>query len=125
MRFDVEAWRAQSEKEFESAKKTFKMEDYYPTAFLCQQSVEKRLKALYMHKLKKSPGQTHSLHFLGSDVGMPKDILSLATKLMPDFSFSRYPDVAGDIPYLLYTKEVAQEKLETAEKVLSWIEKQF
>jgi len=125
MRFEVEAWRAQAEKEFESARKNFDSGDYYLTAFLCQQSLEKALKALYIHKLKKSPGQTHSLYQLGKEVGMPDELLSCARKLMPDFAFTRYPDIAGDIPYLLYTKEIANEKLETAGKVLQWIEKQF
>ena len=78
-----------------------------------------------MHKLKKSAEQTHSLRALGAELGMPKELLSLASGLMPDFSFSRYPDVAGDIPYTPDTKEIAEQKLSAAKKVLEWIGNQF
>lgn len=73
MRKEVEDWWLQALKALDSAEKNLRIEEYYLTAFLCQQSVEKALKALYIHRLKESLGVTHSLIFLGRNVGIPEE----------------------------------------------------
>ena len=70
MRKEVEHWWLQAVKDLDSAQKNLDIEEYHLTAFLCHQSVEKALKAVYMHKLKQSPGATHSLIFLGRETGI-------------------------------------------------------
>ncbi len=34
-----------------------------------------------------------------------------------------YPDVAEAIPFDMYTEEIAQHKIESAEKILAWVRK--
>ncbi len=73
MREEVKSWWKQAAKDLDSANKNFEIKEYYLVAFLCQQSVEKALKALYIHKLRESPGLTHSLIFLGKSVEVPEE----------------------------------------------------
>ncbi len=73
MRKEVGEWWKQALKDFESAEKNLGICEYHITTFLCQQSVEKSLKALYIHKLKDSPGKTHSILYLGREIGIPKE----------------------------------------------------
>ncbi|TDA33417.1 MAG: hypothetical protein DSO04_00755 [Hadesarchaea archaeon] len=41
-----------------SAEGSLRIKRYYVVAFLCQQAVEKALKALYLEKRRESPGST-------------------------------------------------------------------
>ncbi len=121
MRGEILLWWKQALKDFESAKKNFEIEEWNVVAFLCQQSVEKALKALYIQEKKKSPGTTHSLVYLGKELSMSEEMLRLLRKLAPDFILTRYPDASQTLPYELYDKYSAEERLEIAEKVLKWV----
>ncbi|OFV68420.1 MAG: DNA-binding protein [Candidatus Syntrophoarchaeum caldarius] len=125
MRKEVKEWWKQALKDLDSAEKNLNIGEYYLTAFLCQQSVEKSLKALYIHKLKESPGPTHSLIFLGKEVGIPEEYHSTLRRLSPDFVITRYPDAAHTVPYELYDEEIAKERLERSMKVIEWIRKEL
>ncbi len=125
MRKEVELWWKQALKDLEAAEKNYKIGEYYIVAFLCQQSIEKALKALYIHILKESPGTTHSLVFLGKRLEVPKDLMSILRKVSPDFIITRYPDVAGDAPYELYDEEIARERLEWARRMIAWIKEKL
>jgi len=120
MRREVEHWWLQALKDMDSARKNFDIEEYHLTAFLCQQSVEKALKAVYMHRLKESPGATHSLVFLGREVGVPQEYHNGLRRLSPDFVITRYPDAAQAVPHELYDEGIGAERIEIAEKVLEW-----
>lgn len=125
MRKEAERWWQQALKDLQSAEKNLKIEEYYLVAFLCQQAVEKGLKALYIDRLKESPGPTHSLLFLGKRVEIPGEFLTFLRKMTPDFVLARYPDAADGLPYELYDKDIAGERLESAKKVLEWIQGQL
>ena len=125
MREEVNLWWKQALKDLEAAEKNFKIKEYFVTAFLCHQSFEKALKALYIHKLKSSPGTTHSLIYLGKSVGIPKEYETLLRKIQPDFVVSRYPDVAQSLPYELYDEEIAKERITIARKVIEWVKKEL
>jgi HEPN domain-containing protein len=121
MRKEVEEWWKQALKDLESAEKNLEIGEYHLTAFLCQQSVEKALKALYIHKLKESPGATHSLVFLGRSVHIPDEYYNALRRLSPDFVITRYPNAAHAVPYELYDETIAQERLELSKKVTEWV----
>ena len=67
MREEIKNLWEQTEKDFEVAEKNFKIKEYYVSAFFCQQSVEKTLKAFFMIKKGKSAGPTHSLIYLAKE----------------------------------------------------------
>ncbi len=121
MRKEAELWIKQALKDLEMAEKNFEIGGYYITAFLCHQSVEKGLKALYIVKFKRMPEKMHSLIALGREVEIPEEYFHILREMTPDFIISRYPDVIGEVPYEVYDKETAKERLENAKKVVDWI----
>ncbi|MCD6403198.1 MAG: HEPN domain-containing protein [Candidatus Aenigmarchaeota archaeon] len=125
MRVEVENWWRQALKDLETAKKNLKIKEYYAAAFFSHQSVEKALKALYIHKKRETPGPTHSLIFLGKSVNIPKRFLSILRKLNPDYVLTRYPDAAYGLPYELYDENMAIEKIQMAEAVIEWVKKKL
>lgn len=125
MRKEAGRWWQQALKDLQSAEKNIQVEEYYLVAFLCQQAVEKGLKALYIDRLGESPGATHSLLFLGKKVEIPAEFLTFLRKMTPDFVLARYPDAADGLPYELYDRDIAKERLDFAKKVLEWIQGQL
>ena len=125
MREEAKLWIKQALKDFEAAEKNLEIEEYYLVAFLAQQSVEKALKSLYIHKLSRFPGTTHSLLYLGRSVGVPKELEGILRKLTPDFVITRYPDVSQEVPYELYDENSAKDRINSAKKVLEWVEKEL
>jgi len=98
---------------------------YDTCAFLCQQAVEKYLKALYIFKERKNPPKTHHLDELAKGLACPDSILDIARELSSDYMISRYPDAATLAPYEEYTVSDAQSKLAKAEKAIEWIKSQI
>ena len=91
---------------------------------LCQQAVEKSLRAFILHT-KKEFYPSHSLIYLGKSVGIPDTFRSFLRKLTPQYTISRYPNAVGEIPSELYDEEIATDYLKKSEDVIQWIEKQL
>lgn len=91
------------------------MKIYYISAFLCQQSVEKGLKALYIKKYNKL-WKIHDLIELAKKVDANSEIFDVCAKLNSAYIETRYPDVP-----ISYTKKEIMELLDNIEKVLKWI----
>ena len=60
MRKEIENWWLQAEDDFDSAEKNFTIKKYHLVVFLCQQAVEKGLKALYLKLKEQSSGVSFS-----------------------------------------------------------------
>lgn len=125
MRKEIENWWKQAEKDFDSAKKNFEISEYYLTAFLCQQAVEKGLKAFILAKTREKRIEGHSLVYLGKEAKLPPNFFPGLKKLSPQYFLSRYPDVTEDVPYELYDEKLAKEFLDIARGVLEWIRKRL
>lgn len=124
MREEIEMWWKQALKDLEAAEKNLRIEEFYVTAFLCQQTVEKALKALYIKKLKETP-ITHSLVYLGRKVGIPEELGGYLKKITPDFVISRYPDATQTTPYELYDEDIARERIDIAKRVVEWVKREL
>lgn len=126
MRKEIENWIKQAEYDFDSAKDNFKIERYSVTAFLSQQAVEKMLKAGYMVKKNTIvPPATHSLVFLGKEIGLRGEFLDILKKLALHYTLARYPGITEDLPSDLYDKDTARNILNNSEKVLKWLKKKI
>ena len=125
MREEIKNLWEQTKKDFEVAEKNFKIKEYYVSAFFCQQSVEKTLKAFFMIKKGKSAGPTHSLIYLAKETKIPSGFFGIFQDLSPEFVTTRYPDVAGDAPYKLYSKGKAQDYLIKSGRLIKWIKQQI
>lgn len=125
MREEVRNLIDQAKKDLEVAEKNLQLKEYYIVAFLCQQSMEKALKACFMVRNQKSAGPTHSLIFLAKGVGVPTSFHSFLGGLTPEFITTRYPDVAGDAPYRLYHEDKVKVYLKKSKELMKWLESQI
>jgi len=89
-----------------------------PLNNIYHQAAEKALKALCILKFKRL-WKTHDLKQLAEKLQAAKNIVEISESLNPHYIQTRYP--TG----VLYTKDVAEEALENAGKVLKWIKKKL
>lgn len=124
MREEISNWWKQAQADLQSAENSFKAGDYYLAVFMCQQAVEKGLKALCLLRLKKSiPG--HSLIYLGKILKAPHQIWKDIQSLNPEYITTRYPDVANAAPVDIYNEEIAKAHIQEAKRILTWLKNQI
>tara|TARA_Y100000310_G_scaffold327446_1_gene393815 strand:+ start:3070 stop:3414 length:345 start_codon:yes stop_codon:yes gene_type:complete len=102
------------DRSLERAEMLYKKEKYGDAVFLCQQALEKGLKAYARVKYPKEELKVYSLISLSENVKLPKEYLSKLKKLCPD-----------QVDYASYKEEDTMWILELSEEVLKWIEKQI
>ena len=125
MRKEIKNWSDQSNDDFDSAKFNFNGKKFYVAAFLCQQAVEKALKALFLYEKKGEVPQSHSLIYLATNTSIPKNFYSFLKELTPKFIDTRYPDASIDLPSRIYDEENTKRLLDKSEDVLEWIKNQL
>jgi len=116
----VKNWIKQAAADLDSAQYNAKGKKYDVAAFLCQQSVEKALKGLYLQE-KKELWKTHDLVRLASLLEAPQGIIGICNELNPIYFEERYPDFSDTIPAEKFNKEEIDDFLEKAKEVLEWI----
>ncbi len=120
----AQKWYLQSIHDLEYARKNFEIQGYDIACFLSQQSVEKLLKSIVAYEKGKIP-RTHYLDEIGKILELEDEISDLTIDLTADYTFSRYPDVTENVPYLEYTEEIANEKIQKAEKIFELLYKRY
>lgn len=120
MRKEIENWWKQGKDDLEKAKILYENKKYDGTAFFCQQSVEKGLKALSL-KEKNKIKKIHDLVELGRDISLPQSLLDYCKELTSSYIYSRYPDVKKE----KNIKEISYGFLRYAKEILKWIEKKL
>lgn len=115
-------WLAQAVYDFDTAKEMHKVERYLYVLFCCQQSVEKALKGVIVHRTKTFPQKSHNLLQLSKDAGIEwgDDDLLFIRELNSCYIVSRYPEDLRHIEEKA-TNEVAMETLQYTERILSWL----
>ncbi len=115
-------WMMQAESDLDSAKYNFKGKKYDVAAYLCQQSIEKGLKALCLKKNNELL-KIHDLVKLGSIIHAPKQIISICNDLNPIYAEDRYPDFSEVIPAKKFSDKDIKQFLKKAERAIKWIKK--
>ena len=123
MRKEVDLWWRQSEDDLDAAQYLFDGKRYYIAAFMCQQSVEKSLKALFLHETKGQVPQSHSLIYLATNTSTPKRFFSFLRELTPKFIDTRYPDASVDLPSRIYDERNTKKILLASKEVVAWVKK--
>lgn len=121
MRVEVERLIKQAERDLENARKNIGIGAYELTAFVCQQAVEKYLKAAWMLRQREAAPRTHSLTELADGLGVPPQRRSHFVYLNPDYTTARYPDAANGVPYEVYDRATAEAKVHAAESAFEWL----
>lgn len=99
----VEYWLDIADYDLKTAISTYKSSKYLYTVFLCQQTIEKRLKAIYIEKKDADPPYTHNLIFLVNkiEIVLTKSDMELIAKLSSFYIESRYPSYKNKLSKLI------------------------
>ena len=121
MREEVKNWWKQAEYDLGTAKANYGLKRYSVVMFLCQQSIEKGLKALWLERFNKAP-KVHDLKFLAKKLDLPEEFLESCKDLTNVYVETRYPDAALN-PANKFSDEEASNYLKKSGEIIKWIEK--
>ena len=120
----VNFWLGKSRYDLNAAKAMYNAKTYLYTGFMCHQSIEKALKAYFIHENDERQPQTHNLEFLIDlcklSFKMDDTKLKIIHKLKPLYTATRYEDNGDKIADLL-TKPYCKKLLKETEVLLDWI----
>lgn len=118
----IQYWIEISEYDLKVAESLFEKGHYLYVGFMCHQSVEKMLKAVYVKRHDAVPPYIHKLDKLIELTGLklPEDKLDLIDELTPLNIQARYPAYKEAI-YRLIDKEKAKGILSRTGDVISWL----
>jgi len=125
MNSKVKEWHGLSKEDFDVAELTFKSKRYTHTVFMCQQAIEKSIKAVYVKKFNKVPPRKHDLLALCRDIGIIDELSDEYKKMLAYISsmyiLARYPDTSR-MGYSKPDRKKARKVLITTKEVLEWLE---
>lgn len=119
----VEAWLKQAHEDLKTAEALLKSKRYTWCAFVCQQSLEKYLKAGYVKVHKKIPPYTHNLEYLCQLLGLnpPAKIMETIIRIGKYYIAARYPSYKKSVN--ISQIEVAEEIVLTTKETIRWLRK--
>ena len=122
-RYRVRVWLERSQYDWETAKAMLESGRYIYVAFMCQQAIEKRLKA-YIEDKGMTPPRIHNLINLSKMVEvygfMPDNIKDFLEELTSYYLDSRYKeDIAKLVAFM--NRDRAEGYLQKTEEVLQWL----
>lgn len=117
----IEEWLKRAEEDIKSAKVMLETNHYTWCAFICQQALEKCLKAVYVKKKNEIPPYIHKLERLCEilEIEPPEDILEGIIRIDKYYIIARYPDYKKrvDIP----TKDAAENIYRKTQEIYKWL----
>lgn len=120
MRPEAQAWWDLAEADLDSAQRSLSTGLFYVSAFLSQQCVEKGLKAVWIHRLRRMPPKTHNLMDLAEEMSAYSRFETEILRLNPLYVTTRYPDAANGPPPRNFNRALTEEIVRDAEKVMAW-----
>ena len=91
MREEVKRWWKLTEKDIDAAEYNFKGGKYYISIFLCEQSVEKAFKTLWLKEKKSQVPKVHNLLFFHKELDIPLKFKTICEDLAGAYIWTRYP----------------------------------
>ena len=90
--------------------------------FMCQQAIEKIIKALYIDKLDDEPPRSHNLAFVFKKTGIvvPHETMQHFNLLSAYYIESRYPEYKEKLSSIV-DKSRAKTLLQKTEEVYAWL----
>lgn len=115
-------WLDIADYDLETAKSMLTSGRYLYVVFMCQQAVEKLLKAVYVNMLDAEPPRSHNLAFLFNKLGInaPPETITLLNALSAHYLNNRYPEYKSKLSTAL-DKQQAEEFLAKTEGTYSWL----
>lgn len=111
--------------DLETAEAMLKSKRYLYVGFMCHQSIEKMLKAIYSYKIKEVPPRIHNLarllKLIELDEEISEELLNIIHELNPLNIATRYPDQELDVMKDLDHK-YSSELLDKTRRLFKWLE---
>lgn len=118
MKPETKKWIDKARDDLQKAKDNFKIEHYDLASFLCQQAVEKSLKAILIERKSEFP-KIHDLVRLGKLADIPNKLTKRLRELTLIYVYTRYPDIPEEKDLMSKSADFIKH----SEEVLKWIEK--
>jgi HEPN domain-containing protein len=120
----IKYWFELADYDYETAEAMLNSKRYLYVGFMCHQTIEKILKALFVKTIQEIPPKIHSLSILIKKIGIENEIYSQFTliidKLEPLNIEARYPTYKDELTKLL-TKDYCLEIINETRQLLTWI----
>ena len=122
----VEYWLDIADYDLQTAKSMLTSGRYLYVVFMCQQALEKIIKALYVNTFDTEPPRSHNLTFILNKIGITTlpERLNLLNRLSAHYINNRYPEYKSKLSNLL-DKTDAEEYLTKTEGVYTWLKSQI
>lgn len=118
-------WFEQAQHDLDAASKNYAIGLYDVTLILCQQALEKGLKALYTAQTGQFPPRIHSIERLADLTDMRAQLEQTLLDLEDFYIQLRYPDFSGPLPYELAEATDAEQALRLSSGALDAIEQEI
>lgn len=117
----VGSWLGQAQEDLKTAKALLEAARYTWCAFICQQAIEKCLKAGYVKLHKKIPPYTHKLELLCQLLKLkpPQNILDLIIRVDKYYIATRYPAYKESVN--IRKKTIANNIYKQTEEAFGWL----
>lgn len=118
----IEYWVDNSDYDFRTARSMQRSGRYVYTVIMCQQSIEKLLKALYLKEHKIEAPKSHNLLYLLEeiDIEVPEDDRTFLAEISSFYISGRYPNYKKKVSAMLNRKK-AKEYLKKSREFLKWL----
>jgi HEPN domain-containing protein len=122
----VEHWLDIAEYDLETADAMQKSGRYLYTVFMCQQALEKLLKAIHIHQKGEEAPRTHNLSYLFELLDLPENVpyLQTMTRLTAYYIKGRYPTYKQKLSQIL-DKKTSQALLNETQEIFRWLKSQL
>ncbi len=122
----IRSWKQKAEYDLKTAEAMLESKRYVYVGFMCQQALEKLLKAIYVSKKREEPPYTHNLRHLADLVVLdfPSETGRFFDTLMAYYIVGRYPSYKENVAKRL-TKNSSVTMLKETEKIFRWLQSQL
>lgn len=124
----VQKWIDIAEYDFETAGAMYESSRYLYVAFMCQQAVEKIIKALIVQVEDEYPPRIHKLETLALRAQIGDQLTETQKDLLNELSFfylnNRYPDFKTELNKLI-NREKSLEMLEKTGEFIKWVKQKL
>lgn len=122
MNADAQAWMDRAEYDLDTAEDMLKAERGPYVLFMCQQAIEKALKALLTERTGQLPRRTHDLLDLAREAGIEvgPELGELLGELTLHYTHVRYPDAGVELPEA-EDMEKAHRFFEQTKEFVAWV----
>lgn len=121
----IKYWLAHAQEDLISAKVMLDAGRYTWCAFICQQALEKLLKAGYVKKERRIPPRIHKLERLLELLSLqpPEDLLEVLILIDKYYIIARYPSYKTSVD--IKTNKVAVEIYKKTKEIYIWLQKKM